>query len=167
MRMRSTPSVLGLILFCHYIILHELIHVPRNSFRGSLIPQLPYVIGRIAMQSASRGRKIVQCNSKKHYNNLPKWHSCAINMVILCQIHNWHFYCPLIWNLKLVDMGIKPGPKRIAKSTGKPDRRQRDNKQTPGNTPSLKPHIHKKGDWKKRRCALCSAVFFSNKKAYT
>lgn len=43
-------------------------------------------------------------------------------------------------------MGIKPGPKRIAKSTGKPDRRQRDNKQTPGNTPSLKPHIHKKGD---------------------
>ena len=36
-------------------------------------------------------------------------------------------------------MGIKPGPKRIAVSTGKPDRRQRDNKQTPGNTPSLKP----------------------------
>lgn len=44
-------------------------------------------------------------------------------------------------------MGIKPGPKRIAKSTGKPDRRQRDNKETPGNTSSLKPHIHKKGDW--------------------
>lgn len=43
-------------------------------------------------------------------------------------------------------MGIKPGPKRIAKSTGKPDRRQRDNKSTPGNTPSLKPHNHKKGD---------------------
>lgn len=43
-------------------------------------------------------------------------------------------------------MGIKPGPKRIAKSTGKPDRRQRDNKLTPGNTPKLKPHIHKKGD---------------------
>ena len=42
-------------------------------------------------------------------------------------------------------MGIKPGPKRIAISTGQPDRRQRDNKQTPGNTPSLKPHIHKKG----------------------
>ena len=39
-------------------------------------------------------------------------------------------------------MGIKPGPKKIAKSTGKPDRRQRDNK----NTPSLKPHKHKKGD---------------------
>ena len=38
-------------------------------------------------------------------------------------------------------MGIKPGPK-----TGKPDRRQRDNKKTPGNTPSLKPHNHKKGD---------------------
>lgn len=29
-------------------------------------------------------------------------------------------------------MGIKTGPKRIAISTGKPDRRQRDNKQTPG-----------------------------------
>ena len=43
-------------------------------------------------------------------------------------------------------MGIKPGPKRIAKSTGQPDRRQRDNKDTPGNTPSLKPHLHKKGD---------------------
>lgn len=34
---------------------------------------------------------------------------------------------------------IKPGPKRIAISTGKPDRRQRDNKNTPGNTPSLEP----------------------------
>ncbi|MDO6506540.1 hypothetical protein Q4506_05010 [Colwellia sp. 4_MG-2023] len=43
-------------------------------------------------------------------------------------------------------MGIKPGPKRIADSTGKPDRRQRDNKETPGNKPSLKPHKHKKGD---------------------
>lgn len=43
-------------------------------------------------------------------------------------------------------MGIKPGPKRIATSTGKPDRRQHDNKKTQGNTPSLKPHEHKKGD---------------------
>ena len=34
---------------------------------------------------------------------------------------------------------IKPGPKRTATSTGKPDQRQRDNKNTPGNTPSLKP----------------------------
>ncbi len=34
---------------------------------------------------------------------------------------------------------IKTGPKRTAISTGKPDRRQRDNKNTPGNTPSLKP----------------------------
>ena len=42
-------------------------------------------------------------------------------------------------------MGIKPGPKKIAKSTGKPDKRQRDNKETIGNTPSLKPHKHKKG----------------------
>lgn len=48
---------------------------------------------------------------------------------------------------KIIDtMGIKTGPKRIAKSTGKPDRRQRDNKSTPGNVSSLKPHIHKKGD---------------------
>lgn len=51
-------------------------------------------------------------------------------------------------------MGIKPGPKRIAKSTGKPDRRQRDNKQTPGNTSSLKPHIHKKGIEKEHRCTF-------------
>jgi len=36
-------------------------------------------------------------------------------------------------------MGLKPELKRIADSTGKPDRRQRDNKNTPGNTPSLKP----------------------------
>jgi hypothetical protein len=36
-------------------------------------------------------------------------------------------------------MGLKPGRKRIAKSTGKPDRRQRDNKNNLGNTPSLKP----------------------------
>lgn len=43
-------------------------------------------------------------------------------------------------------MGIKPGPKRIATSTGKPDKRQRDNKNTPGNTASLKPDKHKKGD---------------------
>lgn len=42
-------------------------------------------------------------------------------------------------NLKYDTMGLKPGPKKIAKSTGKPDRRQRDNKSTPGNTPSLKP----------------------------
>lgn len=34
-------------------------------------------------------------------------------------------------------MALKPGPKPIAKSTGKPDRRCRDNKTTPGNTPSL------------------------------
>ena len=42
-------------------------------------------------------------------------------------------------------MAIKPGPKKIAESTGKPDKRQRDNKATPGNTPALKPHIHKRG----------------------
>jgi hypothetical protein len=42
-------------------------------------------------------------------------------------------------NLKSEIMALKPGPKRIAKSTGQPDKRQRDNKDTPGNTPSLKP----------------------------
>lgn len=36
-------------------------------------------------------------------------------------------------------MALKPGPKRTAISTGKPDQLQRDNKETPGNTPSLKP----------------------------
>ncbi len=36
-------------------------------------------------------------------------------------------------------MPLKTGPKRIAISTGQSDRRQRDNKNTPGNTPSLKP----------------------------
>jgi hypothetical protein len=34
---------------------------------------------------------------------------------------------------------IKPSSKRTATSTGKPDQRQHDNKNTPGNTPSLKP----------------------------
>lgn len=41
-------------------------------------------------------------------------------------------------------MALKPGPKRIATSTGKPDQRQRDNKDTPGNTPSLKPPVSKR-----------------------
>ncbi|MFJ5451401.1 hypothetical protein V6M93_20685 [Pectobacterium brasiliense] len=36
-------------------------------------------------------------------------------------------------------MALKPGPKRIAESTGQPDQRQRDNKKTPGNTDKLKP----------------------------
>ncbi len=36
-------------------------------------------------------------------------------------------------------MALKPGPKPIAESTGKPDQRRRDNKNTPGNTDSLKP----------------------------
>lgn len=34
-----------------------------------------------------------------------------------------------MFNQIFIVMGIKPGPKRIAKSTGKPDRRQRDNKE--------------------------------------
>jgi hypothetical protein len=37
------------------------------------------------------------------------------------------------------NMPLKPGPKPIAKSTGKPDQRRRDNKSTPGNTKELKP----------------------------
>lgn len=36
-------------------------------------------------------------------------------------------------------MSIKPGPKPIAKSTGKLDQRRRDNKDTPGNSSGLKP----------------------------
>lgn len=38
-------------------------------------------------------------------------------------------------------MSLKPGPKRIAESTGKPDQRQRDNKSTPGNNPAVKPAV--------------------------
>lgn len=41
-------------------------------------------------------------------------------------------------------MGLKPGPKPIAKSTGKLDQRRRDNKNTPGNKPSLKAPKRKK-----------------------
>ena len=36
-------------------------------------------------------------------------------------------------------MSLKPGSKPIAKSTGKPDQRRRDNKNTTENTPSIKP----------------------------
>ncbi|WP_262483864.1 hypothetical protein [Chryseobacterium sp. Leaf180] len=43
-------------------------------------------------------------------------------------------------------MGIKPGPKMKAESTGESDKRQRDNKETPQNDPKLKKHDHKKGD---------------------
>lgn len=39
----------------------------------------------------------------------------------------------------MTTQAIKPGPKRTAISTGKQDESQRDNKKTPGNTPSLKP----------------------------
>jgi hypothetical protein len=41
-------------------------------------------------------------------------------------------------------MELKPGPKPVAKSTGKLDQRRRDNKQTPGNTSALKPSKPKK-----------------------
>lgn len=46
-------------------------------------------------------------------------------------------------------MALKPGPKPIAKSTGKPDQRRRDNKSTPGNNPSLKPSKSSKPPAKK------------------
>ena len=36
-------------------------------------------------------------------------------------------------------MALKPGPKPIAKSTGEVDKRRRDNKDTQGNNPDLKP----------------------------
>ncbi|MFS0826647.1 hypothetical protein [Pseudomonas phoenicis] len=36
-------------------------------------------------------------------------------------------------------MALKPGPKPIAKSTGKVDQRRRDNKDTEGNNPDVKP----------------------------
>ena len=42
-------------------------------------------------------------------------------------------------HLRTTIMSLKPGPKPIAQSTGKPDQRRRDNKNTPGNTPGLKP----------------------------
>jgi hypothetical protein len=42
-------------------------------------------------------------------------------------------------HLRKTIMALKPGPKPIAESTGKPDQRRRDNKKTPGNTPDLKP----------------------------
>ena len=41
-------------------------------------------------------------------------------------------------------MAIKPGPKPKANSTGKLDKRRRDNKETPRNFSSLKEHKHKK-----------------------
>ncbi|MGD1336119.1 hypothetical protein ACP6H1_27375 [Vibrio harveyi] len=43
-------------------------------------------------------------------------------------------------------MSIKPGPKPIASSTGKPDKRQRVTPQNKSKHPSLKTHHHKKGE---------------------
>ena len=73
MQMRSAPSVLGLILFYHYIILHELIYAPWNFFRGSLIPRQPFVGGRNATQSASRGDLDVQCRTDYLVANRLVW----------------------------------------------------------------------------------------------
>lgn len=43
------------------------------------------------------------------------------------------------FNMKGSIMALKPGPKPIAKTTGEVDKRRRDNKDTPGNNPDLKP----------------------------
>lgn len=45
----------------------------------------------------------------------------------------------LTLNLNGDDTVVKPGPKPIAKSTGKVDQRRRDNKSTPSNNNNLKP----------------------------
>ena len=47
-------------------------------------------------------------------------------------------------NLGSMTMALKPGPKPIAKSTGLPDQRRRDNKTTPGNNPGVKPSASSK-----------------------
>lgn len=39
----------------------------------------------------------------------------------------------------MIIQATKPVPKKTAIETGKMDQHQRDNKETPGNTPSLKP----------------------------
>ena len=55
----------------------------------------------------------------------------------------------LIWEAKKKGKKVNPWAvctSSIAKSTGKTDKRRRDNKETPKNTPELKPHKHKKGD---------------------
>lgn len=43
-------------------------------------------------------------------------------------------------------MGIKTGPKPVAKSTGKEDKRQRVTPENKPKHPGLKQHDHKKGD---------------------
>ncbi|GKW35969.1 MULTISPECIES: hypothetical protein [Pectobacterium] len=43
-------------------------------------------------------------------------------------------------------MGIKSGPKPIADSTGKEDKRQRVRPENKNKHPDLKEHNHKKGD---------------------
>ncbi|WP_369308902.1 hypothetical protein [Providencia rettgeri] len=43
-------------------------------------------------------------------------------------------------------MGIKTGPKPIAKTTGEKDKRQRVAPENKDKHPDLKPHNHKKGD---------------------
>ncbi|WHZ40867.1 hypothetical protein QNM34_00710 [Rahnella bonaserana] len=45
-----------------------------------------------------------------------------------------------------IDMSIKPGPKPIAESTGKEDKRQRVTPENKPKHPDLKEHNHKKGE---------------------
>ncbi|MFS7623447.1 hypothetical protein ACJ8A7_00780, partial [Klebsiella pneumoniae] len=47
-------------------------------------------------------------------------------------------------------MGLKPYPKPIAKSTGKPDQRRRDNKDTPGKHLATKALVNSQGNKKFR-----------------
>ncbi|AHM88059.1 hypothetical protein KPNJ1_05534 (plasmid) [Klebsiella pneumoniae 30660/NJST258_1] len=49
-------------------------------------------------------------------------------------------------SLKEIFMGIKPGPKPIAESTGKEDKRRRVTPENKPKHPGLKEHDHKKGE---------------------
>ena len=55
----------------------------------------------------------------------------SYNIIQLCKLRT---NLQIIAFIKAKTMGIKPGPKRIADSTGKPDRRQRDTKKHSINT---------------------------------
>jgi hypothetical protein len=73
---------------------------------------------------------------------------CAVSLCPRAQQEGtrWH---DCFKQRRIAFMALKPGPKPIAKSTGKPDQRRRDNKTTPGNTPSLKSSKSSKSPKKK------------------
>ena len=54
--------------------------------------------------------------------------------------------CIVVKISETLNVSLKEALDLFYKSETCPDRRQHDNKKTPGNTPSLKPHHHKKGD---------------------